>query len=63
MLNISESKARQLHNVPIVRLEMKWRTLHNKLDCGVFAMRHMETYKGNGLRTWDAKLLHEGVRK
>ncbi|MFS7984723.1 hypothetical protein Hanom_Chr11g00989891 [Helianthus anomalus] len=25
---------------------MEWRKLTNGIDCGVFTMRHMETYKG-----------------
>lgn len=30
-------------------LKMSWRTDTNFVDCGVFAMRHMEMYKGDGL--------------
>ncbi|KAJ0748571.1 hypothetical protein HanOQP8_Chr05g0202581 [Helianthus annuus] len=26
---------------------MDWRTKNNGVDCGVFTMRHMETYKGD----------------
>ncbi|KAJ0770934.1 hypothetical protein HanPI659440_Chr07g0263281 [Helianthus annuus] len=29
---------------------MDWRTLQNGCDCGVFTMRHMETYKGKSPR-------------
>lgn len=61
-MNITERKAMQLGNVPIIRLEMKWRTESNKYDCGIFAIRHMETYKGNGLRNWDCKFLHENEK-
>ncbi|MFS8017410.1 hypothetical protein Hanom_Chr15g01380041 [Helianthus anomalus] len=25
---------------------MEWRTTSNMVDCGIFAMRHMETYMG-----------------
>ncbi|MFS7902525.1 hypothetical protein Hanom_Chr01g00012311 [Helianthus anomalus] len=32
--------------VNIVRLKMEWR---NRIDCGIFKMRHMETYMGIGL--------------
>ncbi|KAK1357097.1 hypothetical protein POM88_050353 [Heracleum sosnowskyi] len=63
IMNVSEAKARQLHNVPIMRLQMKWRTRNNNIDCGVFAIRHMETYKGNGVRNCESKLSIEGVRK
>ncbi|XP_022010510.1 uncharacterized protein LOC110910109 [Helianthus annuus] len=30
----------------IERKEMDWRTGNNGVDCGVFTMHHMETYKG-----------------
>ncbi|KAI3774190.1 hypothetical protein L1987_48735 [Smallanthus sonchifolius] len=30
----------------INRVEMTWRTLDNKVDCRIFAMRHMETFTG-----------------
>ena len=29
-------------------LQMEWRTIKNVTDCGVFVMRHMETYMGRG---------------
>ena len=31
-------------------------TKKNKVDCGVFVMRHMETYKGEKMERWDASL-------
>lgn len=45
------------------RLEMPWRTKSNNVDCGIFAMRHMETYCGNKLRGWNnVSLVNERVR-
>ena len=44
----------------IFRQKMDWRTTSNVVDCGGFAMRHMETYMGDiarwrsGLATEDA---------
>ncbi|KAL3621637.1 hypothetical protein CASFOL_036549 [Castilleja foliolosa] len=35
-----------------IRLAMPWRDDTNKVDCGVFAMRHMETYMGETVRSW-----------
>ncbi|MFS7992681.1 hypothetical protein Hanom_Chr12g01085181 [Helianthus anomalus] len=32
---------------PSVRQTMEWRTTSNVIDCGIFAMRHMETYMGS----------------
>ncbi|KAM0043801.1 hypothetical protein Hdeb2414_s0010g00345611 [Helianthus debilis subsp. tardiflorus] len=36
-----------------VRLEMPWHTKHNIIDCGVFLMHHMETYKGVAGKGWE----------
>ncbi|KAJ0505879.1 hypothetical protein HanHA89_Chr12g0475511 [Helianthus annuus] len=44
--------------VPI-RLEMPWCTTRNVIDCGVFLMRHMETYKGTGVKKWKCGLSKE----
>ncbi|CAI9285150.1 unnamed protein product [Lactuca saligna] len=42
-------------------LEMSWRTVKNKVDCGVFAMRHMETYMGQPLSKWKPGLHKESA--
>ncbi|KAM0052863.1 hypothetical protein Hdeb2414_s0007g00253311 [Helianthus debilis subsp. tardiflorus] len=36
---------------------MDWRTLQDGVDYGVFAMRHMETYKGKS--TWNPGFVNE----
>ncbi|KAK6119374.1 hypothetical protein DH2020_046881 [Rehmannia glutinosa] len=38
------------------RIAMQWRDARNKVDCGIFAMRHMETYMSGGLRGWSPGL-------
>ena len=43
-----------------VRLTMPWRTVYNKVDCGVFAMRHMESYFGEKGSKWKCGLPKEG---
>ncbi|KAK1363188.1 hypothetical protein POM88_038749 [Heracleum sosnowskyi] len=40
-------------------LEMPWQSKSNSTDCGIFVMRHMETYKGD-LRNWDTRFTEEG---
>ncbi|KAL8232232.1 hypothetical protein R6Q57_002010 [Mikania cordata] len=40
------------------RLAMPWRTEFNKVDCGVFLMRRMETYRGF-LLEWECGLCRE----
>lgn len=37
---------------------MPWQTLKNSTDCGVFLMRHMETYKGER-KNWDTQFKSE----
>ena len=45
------------------RLEMPWRTLRNKVDCGVFAMRHMETYLAQPLAYQKPGLFKESTQQ
>jgi len=45
------------------RVPMPWREGENKIDCGVFAMRHMETYFGLGLNGWDSELVAGDARQ
>ncbi|XP_035840200.1 uncharacterized protein LOC110909597 [Helianthus annuus] len=42
----------------IERKEMDWRTKNNGVDCGVFTMRHMETYKGDQ-KPWVTGFMNE----
>ena len=37
----------------IEQFKMPWRTTKNPVDCGVFLMRHMETYNGEDEKTWN----------
>nr|GMD57236.1 zinc finger BED domain-containing protein RICESLEEPER 2-like [Ipomoea batatas] len=39
------------------RMQMAWRDSRNKIDCGVFLMRHMETYLGQRISNWDCGLI------
>ncbi|WOH02321.1 hypothetical protein DCAR_0521710 [Daucus carota subsp. sativus] len=52
-------KAKDIASLVPVRLEMKWRTEHNHIDCGLFVMRHMEHYQGVS-KSWDCGLVVEG---
>nr|KAJ0207016.1 hypothetical protein LSAT_V11C500264850 [Lactuca sativa] len=36
----------------IVRSSMEWMTKENYIDCGLFLMKHMETYKGGDPNKW-----------
>nr|GMD88128.1 uncharacterized protein LOC109189836 [Ipomoea batatas] len=39
------------------RMNMKWRDANNTIDCGVYLMRHMESYAGYGVTDWDCGLV------
>nr|XP_017225085.1 PREDICTED: uncharacterized protein LOC108201304 [Daucus carota subsp. sativus] len=56
-------------NIPLSRrirkfkrtyLTMPWQTSWNSTDCGIFVMRHMETFKGDP-KKWDSGLAEEGI--
>nr|GME03144.1 uncharacterized protein LOC109189836 [Ipomoea batatas] len=38
-------------------MQMSWRDVNNKIDCGVYLMRHMETYTGQVVSAWDCGLV------
>ncbi|XP_076911404.1 uncharacterized protein LOC143569345 [Bidens hawaiensis] len=50
LAEIQHPIAETLRSSKRTRLKMGWRTLNNIVDCGMFAMRHMETYKGKQLK-------------
>ncbi|MFS7986942.1 putative Ulp1 protease family catalytic domain, papain-like cysteine peptidase superfamily [Helianthus anomalus] len=50
---------RKMHKVRISRLKMSWRPVDNKVDCGIFLMRHMETFEGSSLRCWRCGFVKE----
>ncbi|KAM0046589.1 putative Ulp1 protease family catalytic domain, papain-like cysteine peptidase superfamily [Helianthus debilis subsp. tardiflorus] len=55
---ILHPKAANMKATSINRLQMPWRTYFNGVDCGIFLMRHMETYMGE-----DANKYHCGFAK
>lgn len=42
---------------------MPWRNDTNKNDCGVYAMRHMETYMGQKMKDWNPGLRKNGLKQ
>ncbi|KAL1806202.1 hypothetical protein ACET3Z_029270 [Daucus carota] len=40
-------------------VKMPWQTTDNSTDCGIFLMRHMETFKGD-VKNWNTDLTEEG---
>ncbi|MFS7991586.1 putative Ulp1 protease family catalytic domain, papain-like cysteine peptidase superfamily [Helianthus anomalus] len=47
--------AKIMKSAPIVIQYMNWRTKSNEIDCGIFAMRHMERIWGSWLGMWSGK--------
>nr|GMC73617.1 zinc finger BED domain-containing protein DAYSLEEPER-like [Ipomoea batatas] len=45
-------KAGLCMNLVTKRMQMKWRDNRNKIDCGAYLMRHMESYSGVGVNSW-----------
>ncbi|KAH6798821.1 Rhodanese/Cell cycle control phosphatase superfamily protein [Perilla frutescens var. frutescens] len=48
---------------PMQKLQMPWQNDTNKVDCGIYVMRHMETYKGNVMRNWKSGLKVDNPRQ
>ena len=47
MLHENNPKHGNMRQSPRMTMETKCRTMNNFVDCGVFVMRHMETFKGD----------------
>ncbi|KAL8208937.1 hypothetical protein R6Q57_008349 [Mikania cordata] len=43
---------KKLEEVKPTKIEFPWQTKNNFVECGVFAMRHMETYQGKPITDW-----------
>ncbi|KAK1361017.1 hypothetical protein POM88_045491 [Heracleum sosnowskyi] len=50
--------ANKIKGFPVSYLSLRWQTFKNQTDCGIFLMRHMETYKGT-LKNWTTQLRTE----
>nr|KAJ0224663.1 hypothetical protein LSAT_V11C100013050 [Lactuca sativa] len=53
---LNHPKRNSIKHAVTVRLYMAWMTKMNYIDCGVFVLRHMETYKGEDLDKWNVGL-------
>ncbi|KAL8215167.1 hypothetical protein R6Q57_004616 [Mikania cordata] len=56
LLNKDHPNALKIYNLTSTLLDLPWKTTINGVDCGVFSMRHMETYMGGGLKRWKTGL-------
>ncbi|PWA58620.1 ulp1 protease family, C-terminal catalytic domain-containing protein [Artemisia annua] len=58
---VKNQKVERIRNAKPTRMQMKWRTKNNHVDCGVFLMLHMETY--HGLMNWECGLFSESDKQ
>ncbi|KAL8215732.1 hypothetical protein R6Q57_022569 [Mikania cordata] len=49
----------KIYHLTSILLDLPWKTTKNRVDCGVFSMRHMETYMGGGVKKWMTGLHQE----
>ncbi|KAI3690821.1 hypothetical protein L2E82_49032 [Cichorium intybus] len=49
---LNHKKVNRIKRAKPMSGSMEWTTKYNNIDCGVFLMRHMETYKGEDLDKW-----------
>ena len=52
-----------MYEMEFVDQYMTWKTRGNSNDCGIFLMRHMETYKGGPLAQWKCGFKMESVEQ
>ncbi|KAM0065964.1 putative Ulp1 protease family catalytic domain, papain-like cysteine peptidase superfamily [Helianthus debilis subsp. tardiflorus] len=57
--NHSPAIAKKLRSTTPVSLKFPWQTMYNGVDCGIFVMRHTETFKGTSVREWNCGLSPE----
>ncbi|KAI3813105.1 hypothetical protein L1987_17821 [Smallanthus sonchifolius] len=50
--DFAHPKTDEMDDTVVKRFEMPWRTTVNNKDCGIFMMRHMETYMGEEEKAW-----------
>nr|GMD87443.1 ulp1 protease family, C-terminal catalytic domain-containing protein [Ipomoea batatas] len=55
----SSYKAKKIQKLKVKRMKMAWRDNRNKIDCGVFLMRHMETFRCQLPELWNCGLQKE----
>nr|GMC86880.1 ulp1 protease family, C-terminal catalytic domain-containing protein [Ipomoea batatas] len=55
----SSYKAKKIEKLKVKRMKMAWKDNRNKIDCGVFLMRHMETFRGQLPELWKCGLEKE----
>ncbi|CAH1412895.1 unnamed protein product [Lactuca virosa] len=63
LIRVNHKSASTLEGVEPERVNMNWRTRDNHVECGVFCMRHMETYMGDKTVNWTCGLPKESKQQ
>ncbi|KAK9075777.1 hypothetical protein SSX86_004106 [Deinandra increscens subsp. villosa] len=58
LISIGHKEWEEFKSATIDYVDMPWKTQKNFIDCGIFLMRHMETYFGD-LKKWKSELSEE----
>ncbi|XP_065871994.1 uncharacterized protein [Euphorbia lathyris] len=56
VLKNDDSSLKQMCAYKVQILRMKWRSNNNHNDCGIFLLKHMETYIGQSVKEWNIGL-------
>ncbi|CAH1413209.1 unnamed protein product [Lactuca virosa] len=63
LMSVNHKSALILEGVKPERVNINWCTRDNHVDCGVFCMRHMETYMGDKTVNWTCGLPKESKQQ
>ncbi|KAL8228645.1 hypothetical protein R6Q59_000552 [Mikania micrantha] len=59
LLTQDHQSALKIHHLTPILVDLSWKITNNGVDCGIFSMRHIETYMGGGVKKWKTGLLQE----
>ena len=63
MVAMKHVNAEAIDKAELRRPEFSWETDNRPNDCGIFAMRHMESYMGSPLAHWNCGLVEESKKQ
>ncbi|KAL6569822.1 hypothetical protein OROMI_014336 [Orobanche minor] len=55
LLEVAHPKAEEINKKKVQKFKIKWWS-KDDVDSGIYLMRHMETFKGEGQNSWDCQL-------
>ncbi|CAH1415867.1 unnamed protein product [Lactuca virosa] len=61
MRSVHHPNAEAFSHVPRQIPQLSWSTVNNSTDCGIFTMRHMETFMGGNIRDFKTRFKSESL--